>query len=283
MALERTIQLQPSVCRRQSSKSTCLFLLVSAWHCSGVAAQSNTFFRVLGSLPSDMNGGGQQHTLGVTSVAFSPTESSKVVTGSFDKSGKLWNADTQDFIGTFFEEIHTDGISAVAWSPDGSKIATGSYDYTVKIWDATKQALLLRTLAGDGGHSAYVTSVTWSPDSTKIASCSVDGAIIIWTVSTGAVFRTVLAQTSAILTVAWSPNAEFQWIASGSEDNTITIWNADFSQGMVKKLKTITGHAGNVNILAWSPDSARLASGSVRVFLAEMYTRGCHWFPRLLV
>ena len=31
---------------------------------------------------------------------------------------------------------HSDGVYAVAWSPDGKRIASGSWDHTVQVWDA---------------------------------------------------------------------------------------------------------------------------------------------------
>jgi WD40 repeat protein len=32
---------------------------------------------------------------------------------------------------------HTEGVSSVAFSPDGRRIVTGSYDNTLKVWDAS--------------------------------------------------------------------------------------------------------------------------------------------------
>ena len=35
---------------------------------------------------------------------------------------------------------HPDGVSAVAFSPDGKTILTGCYDSTARLWDADRQA-----------------------------------------------------------------------------------------------------------------------------------------------
>ncbi|HVE58177.1 MAG TPA: caspase family protein [Pyrinomonadaceae bacterium] len=71
----------------------------------------------------------------------------------------------------------------------------------------------------------------------------------------------------SVETVVFSPGN--QWVASGSFDNTIKIW--DFSTG--RELRALTGHTGAVKTLACSKDGRLLASGSndktVRVWDVE--------------
>jgi WD40 repeat protein/uncharacterized caspase-like protein len=57
-------------------------------------------------------------------------------------------------------------------------------------------------------------------------------------------------------------NPKGQWLASGSKDNTIKIW--DLNTGNV--LRTLYGHTSDINSLAVSPDGTILASGSGRVY-----------------
>ena len=59
----------------------------------------------------------------VTSVDFNP-DGSHIISGSRDRTLKLWEADTGEHLGTF--EGHTDVVWSVAFSPDGSLIVSGS-------------------------------------------------------------------------------------------------------------------------------------------------------------
>ena len=69
----------------------------------------------------------------VYSVAYSP-DGTKIVSGSRDKTVKIWNANTGLYLKTL--KGHTESVNSVAYSPDGTKIISGSDDETIKIWDA---------------------------------------------------------------------------------------------------------------------------------------------------
>jgi len=66
----------------------------------------------------------------------------------------------------------------------------------------------------------------------------------------------MLGHGGQVNSVTWSPDQSK--IASGSDDNTIKIWNA----ATAEHLGTLYGHAGSVNSVAWSPDGTKIASAS---------------------
>ena len=59
----------------------------------------------------------------------------RIVSGSYDDTLRLWDADTGQPIGAPLTG-HTDVVNSVAFSPDGTRIASGSGDKTVRLWDA---------------------------------------------------------------------------------------------------------------------------------------------------
>ncbi len=67
------------------------------------------------------------------SVAFSP-DGRTILTGSFDKTARLWDADTGQPIGTSM--VHPGQVTSVAFSPDGRTILTACLDKMARLWDA---------------------------------------------------------------------------------------------------------------------------------------------------
>ena len=73
-----------------------------------------------------------RHKDSVNSVCFSSDEK-KALSGSKDKTIKLWDIDTGQCIRTF--NGHMDDVSSVCFSPDGKSALSGSSDKTLKLWN----------------------------------------------------------------------------------------------------------------------------------------------------
>jgi tRNA A-37 threonylcarbamoyl transferase component Bud32 len=73
------------------------------------------------------------HTDAVHSATFSP-DGSRVLTGSQDRTAKVWDAKSGAELLTL--KGHTDGVNSATFSPDGSRVLTASNDSTAKVWDA---------------------------------------------------------------------------------------------------------------------------------------------------
>src|SRR5260370_39460712 len=74
---------------------------------------------------------------------------------------------------------HTQGVSALAWSPDGTRIASSSQ--TVQVWESAHGNRLLTY----SGHVSFPMSVSWSPDSIRLVSAGEEGSIQVWQASDG--------------------------------------------------------------------------------------------------
>ena len=196
------------------------------------------------------------HTEEVSSVAFSP-DGKRIVTGSNDRTARLWDAATGQEILAL--KGHTLWITSVAFSPDGKRIVTGAGDYSqpgkmqgeAKVWDAaTGQELLsLR------GHADCVWAVRFSPDGQHIVTASDDQTARVWDAATGQEIFTFRGHAGGVRSVAFSPDG--QRIITGSVDETAKVWDAATGQELLV-LKNISV----VWSVAFSPNGQRIATGN---------------------
>ena len=107
----------------------------------------------------------------VRAVAFSP-DSRYVVSGSQDKTARVWEATTGKEVARM---THDSVVDAVAFSPDGRYVVSGSWDKTARVWEAATGKEVARMI-----HDNPVYAVAFSPDSRYVVSGSEDKTARIW-------------------------------------------------------------------------------------------------------
>ncbi len=190
------------------------------------------------------------HSSFVNSLAISP-DGKILASGSWDKTIKIWNLETGEFIGTLTG--HSDRVNSVAISGDGKMLASGSSDETIKFWNLHSGELLFTF----PGHSMEVNSVAISPNGQVIASSGgADNTIKLWNLRTGELLRTFRGHSDNVNAVVFSPDGKI--LASGSSDATSKVWDVESG----KLLRTLSGLNVGVNSVAIGSDGQILASVS---------------------
>jgi WD40 repeat protein len=216
------------------------------------------------------------HTDWVVSLAFSP-DGAFLVSGSNDKTVKLWDIQTGGLVKTFCG--HTDRVCSVSISPDRTTIASGSDDETLRLWDVRTGEC--RCIVD--GHNRAVNSVSFSPTSPRLLMSASSHTVRQWDVdgrqigptyegddiafsSDGARFvlrregvATVRNSDSGVSVAELRlPCGQFNYcclspdgkLMAGAVFHTIYVW--DITGSNPRLVETFVGHIQHISSLAFS-------------------------------
>ncbi|MDT5093561.1 MAG: hypothetical protein QOH60_2924 [Mycobacterium sp.] len=227
------------------------------------------------------------HRAAVINTLFTP-DGRWLVSGSFDKTVRMWNVADRKQLGDSL--TGWDGGVAVNVGADGHIVAV-SNDHTIRVLDIVKGQPL-------ANHSKLVSSVAFSPDRDLFASASWDGLVALWKASDNTVMRALAAPGMPVtgadfgpdgrllvsradatvqiwdsndpraapqtLETCWpvglialSPDGKFV-AAPCSDQEFAQVWEIDRSDS--PDPAEIADHRGEVNAVAFSPDSKQLAA-----------------------
>jgi WD40 repeat protein/serine/threonine protein kinase len=141
------------------------------------------------------------------------------------------------------------GNSILAWSPDGKTIARAcnQVHQPIRLHDAATSRRLRSLAEGATADLRFA----WSPDGQTLALTDFVQPSLV-SADTG---QAIAALKEAAGPVASSPDGKS--LATGGPNHAVILWE---SGGKVRV--TLTGHDQDIALLAWSPDSKRLASYS---------------------
>jgi WD40 repeat protein len=156
--------------------------------------------------------------------------SDRLVTGSSDKTIKVWNVAERKVEQTL--DAHTEAVFAVVVHPEGKYIASGAKDRTVKLWDLSSPD----PPKDVANHSKAVYSVAFSPDGKWLASCGEDDTRIrIWNVAEGKNHKELNAedaddnnQRRSIFRAVFTPNSKR--LVSCGADRSLRLWDVESGQ-----------------------------------------------------
>jgi WD40 repeat protein len=194
------------------------------------------------------------HADWVRCLSFTP-DSTQLISGSFDKTIKLWQLDTGVAIQTLTDDRRK-GVFALAVSPDGKLLASGSWDERIELWNLETGTLLQQLTH----HQASVRSLAISPDSKTLISGSFDRTIVLWSLPDGKVIKT-LTDPEPIAAIALSADGKF--IVSTGDNGTVKIWSLAAGEPIAQS----SDNNNCIGSLVISPDAQTIAAGTVNGYI----------------
>lgn len=193
------------------------------------------------------------HTSNINTLSAMPN--SRLVSGSFDKTVRVWNILNGDLVKTF--RGHNKTVKTVLYLPFNSLIASESLDGTVRIWD----------LNGLSDQAKFVffydnplKTITDLKDG-RIATSSNNFEILVWNTVTGGLIHIFNGHTDIVHSFLYLDSG---YLVSGSKDRTVRVWDVK-NYLQVNKFDgyplSNTGHRSSVYILIALPGGI-VASGS---------------------
>ncbi|KIK33731.1 hypothetical protein CY34DRAFT_99100, partial [Suillus luteus UH-Slu-Lm8-n1] len=184
-----------------------------------------------------------------------------LVSGSNDKSLRVWNLDTGKQVGEPLLD-HDDMVWRIAASSDGRWIVSGGYNGSILVWEvATNKTELKRVPISFEGHKGSVWGVVFAPDSKTFASASWDETVCVWKRETGEIMLGPLEVGSQALSVSLAFTPDGLRLVSG---NYKDIRVSDATTGnMIKQFDAHTGDSEPFLSLAIAPNGTKFTTTSV--------------------
>ncbi|XP_046812182.1 phospholipase A-2-activating protein isoform X1 [Lucilia cuprina] len=201
------------------------------------------------------------HESTVCSIA-SGVEPQNLITGSWDKTARIWSIDQDGGI-TFVElKGHEAAVWAVASMPESKKYITGSADKNIFYWNIKGEKLRMLK-----GHTDCVRGILPLSNGGLI-SCANDAIIRVWN-EDGECVQQMSGHTNYIYAVAQQKALAQECIVSCGEDSSLRMWNINTGQEVGAALIHPAQSVWSVTCLSNGDIATGSSDGVVRVFTKD--------------
>ena len=230
------------------------------------------------------------HTKGIRTAEFAGTGGTQFVTTSFDKSVKLWDAETGSIVTSF------DTKNSMCFA-----LGTHPAQPSILLAGINKKIVQFDTRTGDNlqeydYHLDSVNSITFFDDGRKFVTSSDDKTIRVWEFGVPVQIQVIKDTDMHAASAAFLSSDGTTWLGQNA-DNTIVSYSVTGPKVRQLKKKTFEGHAsaGYAIDVGMSPDGQYVYSGDGegRVFFWSWKSKkvvrtlsahqqvcvGCRWHP----
>ncbi|XP_021730303.1 pre-mRNA-processing factor 19-like [Chenopodium quinoa] len=194
----------------------------------GIDTNAVVFDRPSGQIVSTLSG----HSKKVTSIKIVPQDESLVITGSADKTVRLWQgSDDGNYDCRHVLKDHTAEVQAVTVHATNKYFVTASLDNSWCFYDLSS-GLCLTQVTDSSGSEGY-TSAAFHPDGLILGTGTTDALVKIWDVKTQTNVAKFDGHTGPVTAMSFSENGYF--LATAAHDG-VKLWD-------LRKLKNFRSFA----------------------------------------
>jgi WD40 repeat protein len=201
-----------------------------------------------------------KHDGPVMSASFSHQNGKlRVVTASWDKTARIWDAETGAQQNVFY---HKSPVTSASFSGNDRQAVTSAWNNEAVVWDAVTGTPLGKPLVHGGSGSSreslkiQVNSAAFDPASGRVVTAGSDHFARVWDWQTGQPVGKPLQHDGEVNSAAF--DVDGLRIVTASSDGTARVWEAETGEPISLPLK----HNGPVMSAVFSPDGLRILTAS---------------------
>ncbi|XP_071491166.1 cell division cycle protein 20 homolog [Diadema antillarum] len=157
-------------------------------------------------------------------------------------------------------DVHSQEVCGLAWSPDGKYLASGGNDNVLNVWDSSRALAGSEPLFSLTQHQAAVKAISWCPWQPNLLASgggTADRTIRFWNTQTGLCVKTTDAK-SQVSSILWSRAYKELVTGHGYAQNQLTIWKFT----TMERICDLKGHTNRVLTMCLSPDETTVVSAA---------------------
>nr|PNR60712.1 hypothetical protein PHYPA_003505 [Physcomitrium patens] len=156
----------------------------------------------------------EEHSLLITDVRFSPG-STRLATSSFDKTVRVWDADSPTYSMRTFTGHQTSVMSLDFHPTNEDLLCSCDGDSEIRYWNVS-QGVCTRVFKGG------MTQMRFQPRYGRLLAAAAENVVSIFDVESETCVHTLQRHTKPVHSVCWDASGDF--VASVSEDS-VRVWN----------------------------------------------------------